>query len=689
MNGHTLIGATPASTPGMPLIYAQSSGALHDLNPNASSASPQYIGAFLGNGFSINGNYVPTDPYFGAIPVGGVDSGAAISTTIAAAIYNTQTALSSTTSATTNLPAGTYLIDQPILLPSTQLSGLSTNAAPVQLFGASKYATVLQNGMIGGPILVPMSGWAIASANNGNPIKQAALVTGSSGSAQWASNGSGEWSFVLQELLGAQFMNGQAQADVRGFYNPSNSAGSIEILSSSMGALSKWNCTVDGTLNECEGAWAAYRNASGNLVCQFNLSTSGLIKATSAGTFTQNAVNEWECSYNGADVYAILKGTASAGVAGTGTIVQGEFETSLIGGGVSMWPLIEWGQWPAGKVDSVEIANVARNTTNYTQHTAAYTGDTHSIVLFPGFGTNLNMPANLVPAGTWPWAFGPSYLNGTAINETSNHAWVEAKTTGIGCCGSEIQIANLKIEGGMEGITSQVARLTVQHVDLEQQTYIGGETTNSSYGSKWSDIDSNAYNGVGLAAANLVVCGGDSSVTGAFLNDAGYLGVWLEQATLRDSYLTSGAGSLADIVMDAGGLAEGNDEDNEGGGTFHGFDFTSDPQQIARVFRIVANSVNPQGSGEAPFASYCNNNDNQPITIQDNNIGGSSPTTELDSTHCAPAAGLGIVDFEGNKYNNSAVLPSGTTYTNNNRVFRARDSVNIPARLYHLEFANA
>lgn len=677
-----------ASTSGQPLIYAQSAARLHDLLPNASTVSMQVLGALLGVQFDVNNEYNPSDPFFGADATGTNDSAIAITNALAAATAN---ATSNTYAASTKLSGGTYKLNEPILISSAWIPSVSSHVAPIQLLGAGEFATQFTTGMTAGPMIVAMSGSAIPSANNGNPIKQAALVTGSSGSAQWASNGQGNYSFDLQELLGTQSVNGDNGLDVRGFYNPSiSSPSNPEVLDFSGAGIDYWSSSRDSTLDGLPGAFAAYRGTDNKLHCQVTTSVTGFIQATSSNTFTTSAVNEYECAYNGADLYAILKGTASTGTAGTGTIVQRRDEMMILGGAVVTYGFGEgWHDWPAGLLDSPEIASVARNVANYIQHTAAYPGDGSSVVLFKGFGTNLNLPVSIAPAGgPWPWAFEPNYLKGTLISATSGQpgqAWVEAKTAGIGCCGSQIELGNFDIVGGTSGLASQVAALKAHDIAVEgSESYIGIETTTSSYNSSFRNIDE-GMGELGFAPAmSPMVIGGGITIVDSLHAFVGYMGPYLGGASLTNSYISPSSSTLFGLVCDGTCYINNVNEDSENGGAFPGIDFVGDPGQGTASYEVDNTIIEQQGNGQSPIKVGCSNIMDLKFTHDNFNVQNNSLTSEVNNAGCSVNQGNPIV-FDNVSWDGggSSVPPSGVTYLSNptHQTFEVRNmgAGNIPA----------
>lgn len=687
MGGFQLTNVAPATTgtitSGGALAYGQAGAKLHDISPNATSITMETLGVLLGVQFDINNEYNPSDPFFGADATGTNDSAIAITNALAAATAN---ATSNTYAASTKLSGGTYKLNEPILISSAWIPALTGHAAPIRLIGAGEYATQLTTGMTAGPLIVAESGWAIASANNGNPIKQAALVTGSSGSAQWASNGSGQWSLDLEELLGVQSVNGDTAFDTRGFYNPSiSSPSNPEVLSFSGGGIDYFGNSHDSTLDGQIGAFAAYRGTDNKLHCQVNVSTSGQIKAVSSNTFTTSAVNEYECSYNGSDLYAILKGTASSGTAGTGTIVQRKDETMLLGGATQYFHFGGWHYWPAGLLDSPEIASTFRHVANYTQGTAAYPGDGSSVVLFKGFGTNLNLPTSIAPAGTWPWAFEPSYLKGSAITATSGQpgqAWVEAKTTGIGCCGSQIEIGDLDLIGGSVGLASQVAAIKGHDISIEGSSYLGIETTSSSFNSSFQNIDEGQGElGFPPTLSPIVIQGGITSVDNLHTS-TGIMGPYLGGASMTNSYIAPSSSALWGIVCLGNCYLASDNQDSENGGTFNGLLLASDPAGAQRQFTVIQSTIMQQGSGIAPVKLECSNAIeskfiNNVFIVQNNSL-----STEVDSTACPNNFG-NPVDFDNNFMSNGGTPdnqpPSGVTFINNNQPFSVEGGITIPA----------
>lgn len=644
--------------------------------PDGGTPTLNLLGELLGPQYIVNNLYNPSESHFGADATGTNDSAISITNTLAAATAN---ATSDTYAAATQLSGGTYKLNEPILISSAWIPELTGHAAPIQLLGAGEFATQFTTGMTAGPMIVAESGWAIASANNHNPIKQAALVTGSTGSAQWASNGSGQWSLDLQELLGVQSVNGDAALDERGFYEPTvGSPSNPEVLAFSGGGIDYYTGSHDSTLDGQIGAYAAYRGTDNALHCQVNLSTSGQIKAVSSNTFTTSAVNEYECSYNGSDLYAILKGTASTGTAGTGTIVQRADETMLIGGSTVAYPLVHWNDWPAGNLDSPEIASVARNVASYTQHTAAYTGDGNSVLLFDGFGTTLNLPASIAPAGgPWPWAFEPTYLKGSHITATSGQpgqAWVEAKTTGIGCCGSQIELGNFDIEGGYVGIADQVAQIKGHDISIEGGNhYIGIETTSGSYNSHFWNIDMGLSGELGFTAAfaNIVISGGITSIDNLHAGGS-LLEAYLGGASLTNSYLTTYSGTNWALVCDGNCVIDNVSEDSEGGGTFHALSLLQSPTQGTAAFSVKDLVLAQQGSGIAPVEAECSNTMNALFLHDLWQVQNNSLTTEVDMAHCV-INGQNPLYFENNQIPgglNASVPPAGVTFTNNNALFQ-------------------
>ena len=141
-------------------------------------------------------------------------------------------------------------------------------------------------------------------------------------------------------------------------------------------------------------------DSSGHTICQIRTTTSGAVAGTSSDTgCTLNAQHTMSIDWNGSNLYCFRDGVE---VVGPLTAIGSLYTTTASGSGfldVSEEPELGIGYWPdthplntggvAGKLDAINIANVALHTSAYTPSTVKPTvnANTQLLINFEGVCT--------------------------------------------------------------------------------------------------------------------------------------------------------------------------------------------------------------------------------------------------------------------------------------------------------------
>ncbi len=233
-----------------------------------------------------------------------------------------------------------------------------------------------------------------------------ALVTGA-GSA-WQMVGNTYW-FNLRDSHTLD-LHGKAAFTVRGFFTPTD--GLSGVIVTSAGKLFTGDVRTLCFQLGISGA--------GKFFCTLKTSVTGTVTLTAPSACVAGVMNEVEASYDGSTFRLFIDGTSVANSAMTGTLMQGVFEDVTVGPAFSAAGEQNVFQ-SAAKVtlDSLEIADMARNTTDYTKHTSKYPRDAHTLALM-----------NFVTQ------YGPFTIVDVNAGNHVFYAWCRQDTVGIGAVNS-------------------------------------------------------------------------------------------------------------------------------------------------------------------------------------------------------------------------------------------------------------
>jgi Pectate lyase superfamily protein len=555
-------------------------GAAFPLLSNVSGAGHNISNVNLPNS-SVNNVQTVTAPPYNADPTGVASSSTAIASAMAAACAF------GSVPAPVYFPNGTYKLTQPLI------DSCSNNA--LTLLGDNYNTNKLQVSGFTGPAILIATDSLIKSLNSG-VITAAPLVGGTGASLFFASGVSPMW-LDLQEDLGSlltPFLSGKSAMTARTFFKTGASTVFMSILSSS-GSVDYGSCSFQGNIGTvfCTGAYALWVGTDNKLHGYVTTSVNGLQYVTSTGTVPLNAVNEADLEYDGTHIGVALNGTWGPLVVATGTVVQRNDEVTTLGAMMSGWPHLHSASlYFQGSLFDPEIANVTRRTlgTNYTQDAAAFTFDSHT-----GYGSTFANAINM-PGTSSPVLFSADYFNGAATTTT----WASIHNGGAGCCGGHYNIDNLTIAGGTIGIEVADADVTLDHIQLSVQSYMGVNTSpNATFNSDMDDI-------VGLAGSsemgNLVLEGGISSAKRVRIGACGKLCDYINNGSLSDSYIAAASNTQWGLVVTSQGLITGVELDNENGGTCAGALFEVDNQVSGRGnFTVIDSTLTDCGSGTPPM----------------------------------------------------------------------------------------
>ena len=359
-------------------------------------------------------------------------------------------------------PSVTYWTCAPLLLSC---------AHQIQLDGESELSTYIQNDSDFPTMVLVPSTYAIQSIGT---ISAASLATGSGAAMNF---GAHPWYLNLSDAMvtwnspGAYPLNGLSQLDVRLFFNDADltNQGYLFSVAGDPNLTSSTDCVFVGG----KGAEAGLCVRPNGALC-YQLTTGGTPHQAcgGAGAITANTTHEAEMAYNGSDVYVFLDGTQITGspFAATGTVTQTPFTAITAGATMDGYP--DQGNSSLsfiGKMDSYEIAKVARHTSNYTMDTAKFTADSNTLLLLNGKA--FNNP--LIEAD---YAYG------------ATDGWLVARGFN-GAQGSAPYIRDITIDGGSLGVFEALEPSPKQtNVTYLNQAWIGLELWNNDYEGRFDNI---------------------------------------------------------------------------------------------------------------------------------------------------------------------------------------------------------
>lgn len=177
-------------------------------------------------------------------------------------------------------------------------------------------------------------------------------------------------------------IHGLAQFTVRCFLQSSDADDPVSVLSI---VTSHGTWLTNDT--ECT-AFQLRRNtvSAGTATTHATLALSGgTVTLDGSTNIIDGADHVLELNYDGSTVRLFVDGSVDASAAGSGTVVQGSGEEVTTGKSFLTAP--ERGEWTRGlicTIDSLEIANTARNTIAYSKPTAKFAADSHTLILMNG-----------------------------------------------------------------------------------------------------------------------------------------------------------------------------------------------------------------------------------------------------------------------------------------------------------------
>lgn len=361
---------------------------------------------------------------------------------------------------------------------------------------------------------------------------------------------------------------------------------------------------------------------------------------------------------------ATISKTATAGASGVSltfgvqTVSQRIDENNFIGSAGTQWPYIAHDHTFAGKLQSIQISNVARNTgATYIQDTTPFSSDGNTLFLW-----NHGLTEFPVPAGT---------TNGLPIAQVDvpSNGWLTIHDAQTGCCGGFYELTDFGISpsGGLTtvGIFGDAAAVDVERVNPATK-YIGVETTpNATFNSVFHNMLISPANGI---VANLMALGGISDID-TINGAASTYGIVMQDGTARNVFYGPNAISFCGFsVITDGATNEIDflDIDAENGGIF--------PAICARGISGTLNIKNSflEGGGTAPssFIQLVTNNSNNAMSVTIENSQFDHLTTAnglplVDTTYIAAGKEAPHVTFgAGNTYNGVPTTPAASGFGN-------------------------
>ena len=287
-----------------------------------------------------------------------------------------------------------------VLLPYTGATSCYKITQPIRVFcggldfgsdphsnGWGQHAKLCPN--FAGPAVV------VESPTAQNLSYATSLVTGTGNSYNTATGGSGSTDLVLSDWLNSRLVN----------FN-SDSAFGVELVMNisslgSTGQLFEWDTAASpGGSNVVGNDPRVVRlacDSSGHTICLIRTTTSGTVQGTSTDTgCTLNVQHTMSIDWNGSNLYCFRDGVE---VVGPLTAAGSLYTATASGSGflnVAEEPELNIGYWPdthplnaggvVGKLDAINIANVALHTAAYTPATVKPTvnANTQLLINFEG-----------------------------------------------------------------------------------------------------------------------------------------------------------------------------------------------------------------------------------------------------------------------------------------------------------------
>lgn len=351
-------------------------------------------------------------------------------------------------------------------------------------------------------------------------------------------------------------LDGLAQFNARFFYTPSSTgSGAQNMLLSSVGA----KCRTDSLSGNWDSAlWI--RDDNSTVVGKLNV--GGTVYTLAGGTLVANTMHHVALSYDGSTISLYLDGSRVASAAASGTVTQKRWESVVVG------PYFAHSRetcllanGPRGKIQGIQISNVARNNGASLTVPSVHTPDTNSLIT-----VNLDRGSDdlIIGYDTHGGGFGymPMHYAGAPVAQ------------------NRVQIDGLRLTDFNQGIYCYGTTDT-----LFRDLYMTGVKTdglllrNNSYSARIQDVHvvgtggANGARGAGIALQEASGASGiqDFKIQGftypLFVHNSGatiergYISAAANQ-TAWGMYATGMGGSLADLQ------ASGVRITDEGGGAF-------------------------------------------------------------------------------------------------------------------------
>jgi hypothetical protein len=547
-------------------------------------------------------------------------------------------------------PSCDYLLKEPLLLNC---------AHQVQLVGDSELTTSINvaNNDFPALVLVP-SNYASQSVGT---MSAASLVTGSGAALNFATGSSTPWYLNLSDAMvngsspGAYPLNGLSAFDVRLFFKSASLAGTNYLFTvAGDPVVTSKDCSGLGG----KGSEASLCVSSAGALC-YQLTTGGTSHRAcgASSAATTGTVYEAEMAYNGSNIYVFLNGTQISGspFAATGTVTETAYTTLMLADQSFTYP--DTGDSSLnfqGQIDSFQLSNVARHTSNYTADTSKFSSDSNTLILINGKA--FNNP--LVEAD---YSYG------------ATDGWLVARGKN-GPQANSPYIRNLAIGGGSIGIF-QVLEPSgkFENLTITSSTYIGLELWNNDYEGRYDNLrftmPTTSEAAISAStAANVehfiypqITISGYHGIEGYELS-AEYLNPFISTSThTRDAIYSQGdSGSQSSSIYDLG-------IDNENGGA------------AISLFLLGSGTYNVFGSYLAPgIGAPC-------VQLQPTSGGNKLGPVNLYGTRCDTSgitAPSNLVNFLGSNAMNTPMawynpVVNGLSYSNQTTI----PWTNTPANL--------
>jgi hypothetical protein len=602
--------------------------------------TPNYSGAANPmTGYSVDGMFNVIA--YGADPTGLNDNSAAFT-----AAYSAACAVNN---GTVWIPGGTYNF----LAPWLAMCPSSTSFQQPDIVGAGRSAAVLLNhigsavAIGGGPLLELAHKSVLSSFGGASTLISAGLTAGGGNSFNWGPSGTPPNAlFNLDQIFGDRALNGKAQLDLRVIFNTTtNSANEYLISSDGSATPIADGCNAFGPNGSwtCKGGASISLGSDGKLYGSINTSVTGwtgpssLHSSSAVGTGTSLMA---ELSYDGSNVrlfHGALGGTSTmdAKVAQTGSIVQRIDENLVLGAMSQFWDMVGPANFWQGKMDSVQISNTARCTSDggCSIPNAKLAGDSNTIFL-----------ENWTNVSKLPLVE-PEYTNEQATDHNTKQSWMAMYNLGLGNSGGDYPVLrDFDIEGGMVGIHVNDVSAQLEGVDMLPIGPNYGIMLDQAADYSSTIDDTQMQDNV----LPISIVGGLSYLTRLSIT-CGVSCMELVGTSVRDALLLPGSLTQWGIILSGPTHIDSVVFDTEGGGTFTGIQISNMGGSGSASLELSSSSINPSGSGVAPITI-----DGVYGSISSKNtqlVHGSGTGPMVDASHARQnSANTTGIDFENDLY---------------------------------------